>query len=398
MSLSIYQQALSLYNQGDYEGAFDLLYREVDQKCLLLKAECKKQITDQYLYLIKETLDCKEYAQARRLKITYLSKFGPDTVVNAFQIPDDSLSSILKEEMLSNNLREVNTSLKEVRKSKFPYFVVLGVLFLALITCLMIKKQGAFNRDEIVDISTDVVGENKDTFVKELFLEGNKGGDPITMQLTLKAEGEVEGVYKDVLNDFGFTLSGMENAGVLNIKGFNRNLILQCNLSQISEHSYQGYIQLFVDSESDDQTEKIPVYLSDWLTDEDRYKLKSIIDKWNDTHTLYESDLLELQSLYMDKVLFYGQTLNAEKCIKLIRQTIEKYDSYNQKLVSDVSFTILNDELVKCNFTKRVTVDGKSNDYEAYLIFEKVNGHWIVQTESDKTTDAYFERLRKKKK
>ncbi len=395
---SLYQQALSLYNQGDYEGAFNLLYGETDRKCLLLELECKRLLTDQYAYLIKDALEQNEYVKAKHLKEAYLSKFGSNAIINAFQIPDDSLIAALKEEMPSNNLREVNTSLKEVQKSKFPYFVVLGVLFLALITCLMIKKQGAFNRDEIVDISTDVVGENKDAFVKELFLEGNKGGDPITMQLTLKAEGEVEGVYKDVLNDFGFTLSGMENAGVLNIKGFNRNLILQCNLSRISEHSYQGYIQFFVDSESDGQAEKIPVYLSDWLTDEDRYKLKSIINKWNDTHTLYESDLLELQSLYMDKVLFYGQTLNAEKCIKLIRQTIDKYDSYNQKLVSNVSFTILNDELVKCNFTKRVTVDGKSNDYEAYLIFEKVNGHWIVQTESDKTTDAYFERLREKGK
>ena len=40
MMESLYQQALSLYNQGDYEGAFNLLYGETDRKCLLLELEC----------------------------------------------------------------------------------------------------------------------------------------------------------------------------------------------------------------------------------------------------------------------------------------------------------------------------------------------------------------------
>lgn len=43
------------------------------------------------------------------------------------------------------------------------------------------------------------------------------------MQLTINAKGEIEGIYKDVLNDFGFTLSGNENAGDWDIKGSNRN-------------------------------------------------------------------------------------------------------------------------------------------------------------------------------
>ena len=30
------------------------------------------------------------------------------------------------------------------------------------------------------------------------------------------------------------------------------------------------------------------------------------------------------------------------------------------------------------------------------LIFKKMNDRWIIQTESDKATDTYFERLRKK--
>ena len=35
---SKYKQALSLYNQGDYEEAFDLLYGEDDQKMFTIES------------------------------------------------------------------------------------------------------------------------------------------------------------------------------------------------------------------------------------------------------------------------------------------------------------------------------------------------------------------------
>lgn len=393
---SLYQQALSLYNQGDYEGTFDLLYGETDRECILLAVECKRLLTDQYVYLIKDALEQKEYAEARRLKETFLSKFGSDTTINAFQIPDGSLEAALKEEVPSYDLQEVNPPLRETSKSKSLYIIVVGILFLSSMTYLLLENQGFLIKDKIVDISDKVIENVQETSVRELFLEGNKDGKPITMQLTINAKGEIEGIYKDVLNDLGFTLSGNENAGDWDIKGSNRNLMFQCDLSQVSKHSYRGYIRFFEDLTSADSVEKISIYLSNWLTNEIRSQLQSLTYKWNNTHTLNENDLLELHSLYADQVFFYGQTLDAGKCIKLIRQTIEKYDTYNQMLVGDISFTILDDGLVKCGFTKRVAVNGKSKDYEAYLIFKKLNDRWIIQTESDNATDAYFERLRKK--
>ncbi len=303
---SKYKQALFLYNQGDYEGAFDLLYGEISKECLLLKAECKKQITDQYLYLIKETLDCKEYAQARHLKETYLSKYDFDTSINAIQVPDASLESALKAEVSPNDI-----IYKEISKSRksfyFPYLILSGLFVLLL--------GGYFIYDNI---------------------------------------------YQDRIN--------------------GRDLVNDRTVEEII---------------SDDPAEK-NIYLSDRLIDDDQRQLKSLISEWNDKHTLQESDLFELRSLFADQVFFYGQTLSSEKCIQLIKSIIEKYDTYDQKLVSDVIFTILDDGLVKCDFTKRVAVNGKSKDYEAYLIFRKIGDHWTIETESDKATDAYFERLRKK--
>lgn len=391
---SKYQHALSLYNQGDYEGAFGFLEGETDRESLLLKAECKKQMTDQYIYLIKEALGCKEYAQARHLKETYLSKYDFDTSINAIQVPDASLESALKTEVSSSDIiyKEIPKSQKS---SYFPYLMLSG-LFVSLLG-------GYFVYDNIyqdrINGNDRAVEEIMEIPVRELFLEGNRNGSPISMKLSINSDGKIEGCYKDILNDFDFILEGKEFAsGKLEIKGSNRNLMLRCDLSQISKNSYRGDIQVFEDFISDDSAEKTSIYLSNWLKDDNRRQLKSLISEWNDKHTLQENDLYELRSLFADQVFFYGQTLTSDKCIQLIKSIIEKYDTYDQKLVNDVIFTILDDGLVKCDFIKRVTVNGKSKDYEAYLIFRKIGDLWIIEAESDKTTDAYFERLRKKGK
>lgn len=53
---SNYQEALKLYNQCDYEGAYNILlsYAGLENKGHRLLEECKKQILQQYIYLIKE--------------------------------------------------------------------------------------------------------------------------------------------------------------------------------------------------------------------------------------------------------------------------------------------------------------------------------------------------------
>lgn len=138
-----YKQALSLYNQGNYEEALDLLYGETDKESLLLKAACKKSIRDQYVYLIKSALDQKEYARARHLKDTYVSKFGQDTTINAFQIPDEALSTVLKEEIQSNDMLEFEYSLdKKPKKSSMSlfFFVGFGIILLFLFVYLIIFK------------------------------------------------------------------------------------------------------------------------------------------------------------------------------------------------------------------------------------------------------------------
>ena len=75
---------------------------------------------------------------------------------------------------------------------------------------------------------------------------------------------------------------------------------------------------------SDDPVEK-NIYLSDRLIDDDQRQLKSLISEWNDKHTLQESDLFELRSLFADQVFFYGQTLSSEKMYSVNKK-------YNRKI------------------------------------------------------------------
>ena len=225
------------------------------------------------------------------------------------------------------------------------------------------------------------------------YYEGSMAGFPISLNLTINVDGNISGQYKNIKYGTVLSLSGnIDSSGNLKITASNHSETIYFTLSH-NNASLEGY-----GSNGSNQLDVHLIKKDDLLTIDDQSQLKSLTRKWNDRHTLQEYDLYELKSLYADQVFFYGQTLNSDKCIQLIKQTLEKYNTYSQKLVSDLSFTILDNNLIKCDFTKRVETDGKSKDYEGYLIFRKTDDCWAIETESDKATDAYFERLKEKKK
>ena len=78
----IYQQALSLYNQCDYEGAWMLLQDadlETEQAKKLFE-ECDKLVTEQAAYIIKSYIEEGEFQKAKELRLHFLTKYGlPNT-------------------------------------------------------------------------------------------------------------------------------------------------------------------------------------------------------------------------------------------------------------------------------------------------------------------------------
>ena len=76
---SQYKEALVLYNQCEYEKAYDILSNSsinLDDKESRLLEECKKQILQQYRYLINEAEKQKNIGEAKRLKAMYFKKIN----------------------------------------------------------------------------------------------------------------------------------------------------------------------------------------------------------------------------------------------------------------------------------------------------------------------------------
>lgn len=130
---------------------------------------------------------------------------------------------------------------------------------------------------------------------------------------------------------------------------------------------------------------------------EDYKEIMAIIENWNYVHnTSNYASSAAVEQLYTSTVKFYGQAVTAKECVDLFYRTLKKYDSFSQKIKGEVSFTKLSDGSVRCDFVKEVQTDGACKDYEAYLVFKKEDNWWYISEESDKITDAYFEKRKVK--
>ena len=80
-----YKEALTLYNQCEYEKAYDILSCSQcldDKSHRLLLEECKKQILQQYIYKINEAKFNKDIAKANQIKVMYTEKYGKNELIS----------------------------------------------------------------------------------------------------------------------------------------------------------------------------------------------------------------------------------------------------------------------------------------------------------------------------
>lgn len=106
-----------------------------------------------------------------------------------------------------------------------------------------------------------------------------------------------------------------------------------------------------------------------------------------------KEDFENLDIFYSDQVKIFGSPMSKEKALKSIGDTRKKFADYEQLSIYP-KVTKLDDKSIRCDYLKRVTIDGRQTDYEAYLVLEKSEfGSYTIKEESDKTTDS---NLRKK--
>ena len=97
MQEELYWQALTLFNNGDYEAALGTLKK--DRACLSsakgkqLAEQCEKLITEQYCYLINEASRQEDYRNARLLKKRYELRYGSNPRIEDIEVPEPAQSA-----------------------------------------------------------------------------------------------------------------------------------------------------------------------------------------------------------------------------------------------------------------------------------------------------------------
>ena len=71
------------------------------------------------------------------------------------------------------------------------------------------------------------------------------------------------------------------------------------------------------------------------------------------------------------------------------------YPDFNQQIVGEIATERLNENEVKCSFTKEVTINRKVTNYPSYLILKKSDDNWNISVEGDLVTDKNI--VKKKK-
>ena len=83
-----YKEALSLYNQCEYEKAYDILSNlslNAEDKESRLLEECKRKILQQYIYLINESEKEGDIGKANQLRRIYTFKYGESNEISEFK-------------------------------------------------------------------------------------------------------------------------------------------------------------------------------------------------------------------------------------------------------------------------------------------------------------------------
>lgn len=158
-----YQEALTLYNQCDYEGAYAIIIDNglcSTEKGDFLCNECRKQILQQYIYLIKDCVEQGQYVEAKELRQQYYSLYGFASDLSGIVIPEP-IRPIETEEIpiLEQNkvILEVNENITEER----PGFLRKNIIPVMCIVSLLIGLVGYlvyyynFNEDYIIDKRTE---------------------------------------------------------------------------------------------------------------------------------------------------------------------------------------------------------------------------------------------------
>ncbi len=118
---------------------------------------------------------------------------------------------------------------------------------------------------------------------------------------------------------------------------------------------------------------------------QDNTNMKDLVVKWNDANS--SKDIEILSEMYDDSVLYYTVNKSKNNCIQDKLEFYNKHPDFLQEIVGEIETKKTNKNEYKCNFQKRVKYNNKSEVFDSYINFKKINNKWRIITEGDLTTD-----------
>ncbi len=114
--------------------------------------------------------------------------------------------------------------------------------------------------------------------------------------------------------------------------------------------------------------------------------IKLTVEQWSEAHNTKDKEVFK--KLYAPTVLFYTKELPQSECIQIKFDRLNSGKSFNQKIITDLTNTVYQSGITKCEFTKEVSIGSKVRQYKSYLLLEVKGNSYQIVGESDLQTDA----------
>jgi hypothetical protein len=110
----------------------------------------------------------------------------------------------------------------------------------------------------------------------------------------------------------------------------------------------------------------------------DTKKIEALIDQWNSMHNKHNPEGFE--NIFDDHLLmYYAERMPKSKAKLLKKLLFVRNPDYEQRISSDIKYTLHTNGLVKCEFTKEIRKDEEWIAGPMYLLVGfKRHGYWVI--------------------
>lgn len=108
--------------------------------------------------------------------------------------------------------------------------------------------------------------------------------------------------------------------------------------------------------------------------------------EWNTLNNTLDEKAFE--KMLAPNVVGYGKFFTPREFVTSKKRYLSNFSDFTQSIISDLTLTVYEGSLVRCDFTKRASFNGKVKNYASYLIFDKINGEYLITEEGDEITNS----------